>query len=545
MFMRCITIDESSSVEAGRKKGVSALIIFVTAFLLAGYFSSLHAAPDWGFEKLLMPGDLIEGHAEYEADCAQCHVSFEKSAQDRLCLDCHDLVALDVDQKTGLHGRRIASTKEGCKTCHVDHQGRQKDIVRLDTDGFDHLFTDFTLAGKHLKLSCSSCHSASEKYRDAPIDCIDCHKTSDKHLGKLGEDCASCHSEEGWPEADFDHSNTQFSLNGEHAELVCNACHPGERYKDIPEQCHSCHAVSDKHNGRYGQQCKDCHTEKSWEEIQFDHLIDTDFALLGEHKTLQCESCHRGSRLDVTQGNTCFDCHRNHDTHSGKNGEECQDCHDETAWDTIKFNHELDTEFELKGMHVELECSLCHRGALYDNELQAGCASCHAYVDVHKGKQGKQCSNCHNEKSWHLDVVFDHDLTDFPLIGLHATVPCEACHVTGSFKGIAMDCESCHKSDDEHSGALGVSCVGCHNPAGWELWYFDHSVQTDWPLEGAHENLVCNACHKQSTSDNKVRQSSTCVSCHRSDDIHAGSYGERCERCHNSDSFNDIQKLWR
>ena len=413
MFMRCIPIDVCAAVVAKRRARVLAVIVSVATLFLVGFFAPVQAAPDWHFEKLLMPGQLIEGHAEYEADCTQCHVLFEKSSQDRLCLECHDAVALDVDKKTGLHGQLVPSEKEGCKACHVDHQGRQEDIVRLDTDGFDHLFTDFVLEGKHLKLSCVSCHSTAEKYRDASGECVDCHENSDRHMGKMGEDCASCHSVDGWPETTFDHSSTQYILRGEHKELDCDACHPGERYKDIPVKCHSCHAVSDIHNGRRGQQCDDCHNENTWEEIQFDHLHDTDFALLGKHDSLQCESCHMGSTLDVVRGDTCLDCHRTHDSHSGKNGEVCQDCHDESSWDTTKFNHDLDTKFQLKGMHAELNCGLCHRGALYDNELQTGCVACHAYADVHKGQQGEQCNNCHNEKSWHLDVVLTMTLQPF------------------------------------------------------------------------------------------------------------------------------------
>lgn len=539
MYTPCIPTS-GNIARAVKRTGV---LVFIASTFFVGYVPSLHAAPDWNFEKLLMPGDLIEGHAKYESDCTHCHVSFEKSSQDRLCLDCHETVAADVDQKSGFHGLTVPSAEAGCRACHVDHQGRQQDIVQLDIDNFDHLLTDFSLAGKHLKLACASCHSISEKYRDAPGECIDCHENSDRHNGSLGEDCASCHSEEAWRDAKFDHSSTQFSLIGGHEELACNACHPGERYKDIPKQCNSCHSSIDVHRGKHGQQCEDCHGEQSWDEILFDHDRDSDFALLGTHSSLPCEACHRGTKLSASIGNLCIDCHQNHDTHSGKNGKECQDCHDESAWDAPKFNHDTDTEFDLKGKHAELDCGLCHSGALYDVSLQTECVSCHLYTDIHRGKQGKQCNNCHNEKNWLHDVVFDHDLTDFPLIGLHAIAPCEECHVTGSYVGTAVACDACHKDDDEHSGTLGANCFDCHTPAGWDLWRFDHSVQTEYPLEGAHHNLVCDACHKQRT-EGKVRQSSKCVSCHRNDDRHAGSYGDRCDRCHVSDSFDKLQKLF-
>ena len=518
---------------------------FALVLLLPMVFPlSTQAASDWNFEKLLMPGELMEGHAEYEADCTNCHVAFEKTSQDALCLDCHEEVAIDVGEKSGFHGQSVPAVEEGCKACHVDHQGRREDIIKLDTDSFDHQSTDFSLTGKHLKVSCGSCHTATDKYRDATGECIDCHKEDDRHKESLGADCVSCHNEDGWARTNFDHSTTRFSLRGKHEDVSCNACHPGERYKDIGTECQSCHVINDVHDGRHGRACEDCHSEKKWGEILFDHDSDTDFTLRGEHNSLQCDACHKSSPLEESPGNLCIDCHQTDDTHSGKNGEECSDCHDESNWSDTRFDHLRDAKFELRGKHSELSCGVCHSGPLYEDPLQTECVACHAYSDVHRGQQGQQCSNCHNEESWHQDVVFDHDLTDFPLIGLHAVVPCEECHISGSFKGTDMACDACHKSDDEHRGTLGPDCFNCHNPAGWELWRFDHARQADYPLGGAHENLVCDACHRQQVQD-QVRQSSSCISCHRSDDIHGGGYGNHCERCHVSDRFENIQKLLR
>ncbi|MDH3371043.1 MAG: cytochrome C, partial [Gammaproteobacteria bacterium] len=54
-------------------------------------------------ESVLMPGKVIEGHAELEGDCKKCHVRFKKSAQNALCLDDHKTIARDVSQKQGYH----------------------------------------------------------------------------------------------------------------------------------------------------------------------------------------------------------------------------------------------------------------------------------------------------------------------------------------------------------------------------------------------------------------------------------------------------------
>ena len=41
-------------------------------------------------ETLVMPGDVIEGHAEVEAECSSCHEAFKRSKQRALCMDCHE-----------------------------------------------------------------------------------------------------------------------------------------------------------------------------------------------------------------------------------------------------------------------------------------------------------------------------------------------------------------------------------------------------------------------------------------------------------------------
>ena len=39
---------------------------------------------------LIMPGEVVAGHAEYEADCDSCHEAFDRNKQRALCLDCHE-----------------------------------------------------------------------------------------------------------------------------------------------------------------------------------------------------------------------------------------------------------------------------------------------------------------------------------------------------------------------------------------------------------------------------------------------------------------------
>jgi hypothetical protein len=69
-----------------------------------------------GIESLVMPGKLVEGHAEYEDDCDKCHRPFSKESQKQLCRDCHEKVDADIQGETGFHGRSSARNGE-CSHC--------------------------------------------------------------------------------------------------------------------------------------------------------------------------------------------------------------------------------------------------------------------------------------------------------------------------------------------------------------------------------------------------------------------------------------------
>jgi hypothetical protein len=100
----------------------------------------------------------------------------------------------------------------------------------------------------------------------------------------------------------------------------------------------------------------------------------------------------------------------------------------------------------------------------------------------------------------------------------------------------------CHLEDDPHDGRYHADCASCHNPVDWVKWFFDHEVQTDFPLTGAHAEVICNDCHRQSLSAlSRIR--ARCGDCHRADDIHDGEFGLDCGRCHYADSFREVRSI--
>ena len=103
------------------------------------------------------------------------------------------------------------------------------------------------------------------------------------------------------------------------------------------------------------------------------------------------------------------------------------------------------------------------------------------------------------------------------------------------------------------------ACAKCHPDHGGRdfkliLWEegspekFDHS-RTGWALEGKHDSLACDKCHKPAFQrgavmaklqrKNKAKSwfglETACISCH--EDFHHGQLGQQCEQCHSNKAF--------
>ncbi|MCK5479615.1 MAG: cytochrome C, partial [Gammaproteobacteria bacterium] len=403
---------------------------------MLGLFSACHTNSVEAdmLESLVMPGPVIKGHAKYESSCRKCHSLFDQEKQTALCLDCHEDIDRDLADKTGFHGRSGTIRNTECRSCHTDHIGRTVDITGLNRGAFDHGLTDFKLTGRHQTIACNACHVDGKKFRDAPGGCIDCHERDDIHRETLGNDCDSCHTTRQWKKTLFDHDETEFSLEGAHAEAVCNSCHLSNSYKNTPTQCNDCHRVDDVHNKSYGSSCGDCHEPSKWKTLAFDHDRETDFPLHGKHQSALCSSCHKDDLKADKLDTDCNACHAQDDIHRNRFGQNCGDCHSESNWKKSSFQHDKATDFPLKGNHKKVSCENCHHSEAGKVDQARGCIDCHRSDDVHKDDEGTHCSRCHNEQGWSKKIRFDHDLTNFPLIGLHTALPCEACHLSGKFQ---------------------------------------------------------------------------------------------------------------
>lgn len=505
----------------------------------------------------ISPGELSNAHANLEGtqNCTQCHV-LGKWVTDGKCLECHQEISTMIDNNKGYHSSDEVSSKK-CFDCHNEHHGRNFEIVRFDTTKFDHQLTGYILEDKHSEASCKSCHQSSHieddslKLRENTFlglqnTCLTCHE--DYHQASLGKKCEDCHNFKGFDKAEkFNHEKTDYPLIGKHKTVDCEKCHPKEvkngkdfqRFDGIKySQCEDCH--EDEHEGKFAQACVDCHSEKSFKEIKnkskFNHSL-TGYSLEGKHKLVDCYDCHTNSCTAPLAHQNCFDCHD--DYHKGvfnKNNKQkdCKDCHSIQGFKVSNYGveqHNTST-FPLSGAHIATPCLACHKKNKEWSFRNIGtqCVDCH--TNIHKeyisAKYYPQenCEVCHNTSKWRT-VQFNHSKTNFLLEGAHKNKTCKDCHYKEQagkqvqvFKTLENTCVNCHKDihyqQFEKNGT--TDCNTCHSFNNWKIAKFNHD-KTKFKLDGKHQNVACNKCHKTVTQNKnqyiqyKIKNYQ-CVDCH-------------------------------
>jgi len=495
----------------------------------------------------ISPGELAKVHAAIDnaSGCLRCHAA-GKGVDPEKCLSCHTALKERMAAGRGLHAR---PEYRKCETCHIDHQGREVDLRwwgARGVAGFNHADTGYALEGRHAAVECARCHNpervldkaalargggnATRTYLGLGTTCVSCHQ--DIHRGQFGKkDCASCHTTDSFKRAArFDHAQTKYPLTGRHANVVCDKCHAtkgaGAQAQRVYAgvafgSCSNCHA--DTHRGRLGPACASCHTTAGWASIlktsNFDHS-KTAYPLVGGHRAVACDKCHKGTLTAKVKHDRCSDCHA--DSHRGEfkarpDRGACESCHEVTSFSDARFSMEdhQKSAYRLEGAHRAVPCDRCHRHAPGQKTAtyrmaHDRCLDCHA--DTHRGAMDryagtKGCVACHNAESWRA-AAFDHSATRFPLTLGHAGVTCAACHASlkgrgpsdkVTFTGLSITCASCHA--DVHAGQFAragqTACERCHAGASWKpAPGFDHNRDAAYRLDGRHSQAPCAACHK-------------------------------------------------
>lgn len=497
--------------------------------------AAVQGARAQGISQWVSPGPLAADHAALEGltNCTKCHAPMRGVTTER-CVACHEEVGGEIAGKYGFH----ANKADRCGSCHVDHQGRQFQLARLELSSADHQReTGFPLDGAHGKAACLDCHRAGD-WKAVEPECSSCHDTphgSTDHVD-VGT-CSDCHTTVSWavrdvPEAVFDHrdpKDTDYVLEGAHVDVGCVACHLDARFVPTAfEKCTSCHR--DPHQARLPQGCTTCHAMDAWVVPDFDHYL-SGYPLEGLHSAVTCEKCHGADVTEPLPHGTCKDCHK--DVHKGQFGKRtCDTCHTVVDLDfrIPAFDH-TKTAYPLVGEHTTVACAECHGAGVKAKYVPVGHADCDdCHEDPHAAKfEPTDCRTCHAETGWAVGE-FDHGRTDFPLIGAHLGVACESCHPNEQWSGIAHEtCDACH-ADHPHGAAFTpASCAECHTELDWVTITFAHAEETPFDLAPQHTTLPCTGCHE--VLDAFAGLDSTCVSCHADDDP-AGHYDGACDTCH-------------
>ncbi len=521
--------------------------------------------PDWGTEVLdhgFFP--LEKGHEVN--DCAACHIGGDFNDTPNDCFACHQ-----TEFENTLHpDHQSANFTNDCASCHtIDPSWMPAKYTAHDLEHFP----IYSGAHKGNWDDCASCHSNSSDY--AVFSCVVCHlnpEMDEAHNivgGYTYENsaCLACHLN-GDVDGSFDHNDTNFPLTGGHIGVGCIECH-ANGYEGTPTDCAACHTTNfqetinpDHEDLGLSTDCASCHTtDPDWMPATFANHNDF-YELLGAHADIanDCAACHNGDYTNTPT--TCVGCHQDdYDATSDPDHEavhfstNCVGCHSETAWEpAATYDHDGLFFPIYSGAHSGKwdACMDCHTNT--SNIAEYTCVTCHENPetdDAHMGVDGYSydspvCLACHPSGS--ADIVFNHNLTAFPLTGVHLVTDCLDCHAAG-YAGTPTDCAACHQMDFDGAinpdhGALSLStdCASCHTaePDWMPATFANHDDY--YVLNGAHAAIAndCAACHTGDFNNTPT----DCYGCHATDfsetnnpDHVAAQLSTDCTGCHDESAW--------
>ncbi len=365
--------------------------------------------------------------------------------------------------------------------------------------------------------NCTKCHVLGDKVTNQK--CLDCHSEIKELVSSArgyhgsrdvrGKECVDCHSEHHglnfklirFDQNSFDHNKTGYPLSGKHSEVKCADCHNANNisnpkmkqhkgtYLGLNSECSSCH--SDAHNKTLGSKCSSCHSTEGFKPAKlFDHNTAA-FRLRDAHTRVDCAKCHLSLASNTKE---------------------------KVIFSVAKFS----------------KCSDCHK-------------------DVHSGKFGDNCTECHNTVSFNAVATtkFDHNKTNFPLAGAHVTVKCSDCHGNSlTSKPKHTLCTDCHK--DFHKGQFVREgkvrdCSGCHSIDAFtpSLFTIEAHNKSRFQLTGRHLSVPCFSCHRKGEEFQFTGIKSRCIDCHENihrDEIRSEFLpDQKCESCHNTEGWHDVK----
>ena len=311
-----------------------------------------------------------------KAKCESCHPKvrvqvtpaiavesevYELGPKSRECVGCHR-------PQHGTAGTPLAQATRACTSCHTETSWRDMKVAMA----FDHTTTGAPLVGGHQNAACSGCHNPSRGKVPALQQCASCHQ--DRHMGRMGDRCESCHSPSTWKQDQLllDHQKTRLPLVGAHAVQGCQVCHKdlsSGNYRGLDPACRSCHlhTVEDRRPHPDHTKdvafltCENCHSVLGWRPAHIDH--DKFWPLTGKHQSTACSLCHPAGQPFSAAPTQCVSCHQKDQTMANGTvtghdafGNDCKACHNTTSWQGATFNH---TWFPIPH-RTATTCAQCH-----------------------------------------------------------------------------------------------------------------------------------------------------------------------------------------
>jgi hypothetical protein len=403
----------------------------------------------------------VTSHAGLSNQCSSCHAPFwDPAGMAGRCVACHMDIPAQLDDPSKLHGNLQKNNPNmmACRNCHPDHLGPNAALTNLSKADVSHAAFGYALTAHQLKsdgssFACADCHTVSYVKFDQGV-CATCHGQikadfMQAHIQAYGTGCLACHDGVDTYGHTFNHALVAFQLTGKHAQATCAQCHTGARtiadLKATSQDCNSCHAKDDAHQGQLGTNCASCHTTAGWLPAAFDHNLAS-FKLIGSHASVPCTSCHVNAVFKGTPTD-CYSCHKKDDKHNEQFGTACDACHTPNGWLPATFDHSV---FPLTGGHAGLPCTRCHTTGVFTG-LSTACAACHANPPFHAGLfTGTPCSACHNTSSWTPAKYTgphpggcDGNCID------HGGASCRDCHTVTL---MTATCTKCHDSNNPGGG---------------------------------------------------------------------------------------------
>jgi hypothetical protein len=244
------------------------------------------------WQKAVEPGPLSPSHASLANNCAACHAPV-RGVEPALCIACHaDNTALLQRQPTAFH-----ANVQVCTGCHVEHQNTSRMPTKMDHSLLAQL------AHRQVKG-----HEMTARPGIAEIEA----------MAKLLERVPR--SEDRPAERPEQYVETKPL-----SPLQLPANHPLPRAGEAALSCASCHASKDRHQGRFGGECIQCHSTVEWTVAKFLHPSPS---------STECVQCHKEPPSHNMMHFSMMSAPLARQPNAKVN--QCFLCHQTTAWNDIK-----------------------------------------------------------------------------------------------------------------------------------------------------------------------------------------------------------------